>query len=250
MLDAGLIALEGIGFWPLVLVMICAVLGGTAQGTVGFGAAFATVPALALFAPQLLPGAMLVAALPLTGTMAILERSRFDRPTALRLIVSRLPGIGLGTVFVALADVRALTIGIAVVLLSGVGASTLGWKPRVTPLSEWTAGIISGVTGAAAALGGPPLALLYRNADPAVMRPTLAVVWAVGILTTMTSLGLAGVFTSEQVLVGLILSLGILSGLWFGRQVVARVDAEGVRKAMLWWAGVGGFAALVRALVS
>jgi hypothetical protein len=56
--------------WGVPLILVSAVLGGLAQGTVGFGAAFATVPALALIAPELLPGSMLVAVLPLTLAMA------------------------------------------------------------------------------------------------------------------------------------------------------------------------------------
>lgn len=239
--------LQAIGIAGLSLVLISAVLGGVAQGTVGFGAAFTTVPALAIVAPHLLPGAMLVAALPLTLMMLLLEHRQLDRSSATRLTVARIPGIAIGTLIVVIADVRWLTLVIGVILLLAVVVALAGWTLEVTPGREWGAGVISGVTGAAAALGGPALALLYRDRDPAVMRPTLAVVWAVGITMTLVSLGIAGSFTLGQAVFGAGLSLVVLVGLLLSRQVVARVASVTIRRAVLWWAAVGGVAAMVRA---
>ena len=248
MLEVVASTVDAIGTAGIMLVVASAVLGGVAQGTVGFGAAFATVPALALVAPELLPGTMLVAALPLTAVMAVLERSGIDRPATARLLVARIPGIAVGTLIVVLADVRWLTLVVGAVLLAAVAAASFGWNLAVTPAREWAAGMISGVTGAATALGGPPLAILYRERDPAVMRPTLAVVWAVGIMMTLTSLALAGSFTGLQGALGLVLSVVVLGGLLLGRQVVARVSVSAIRSAVLWWAALGGGAAILRAL--
>ncbi len=229
-------------------VLVATFAGGIAQGTVGFGAAFATVPALALTLPELLPGAMLVAALPLTVLMAWLERRQLDVATARRLILGRLPGLGLGTAVVVVVDVRWLTAIVAVILLAAVAVSASGWRVRVTPRREFLAGVASGFTGAATALGGPPLAILYRHHDPGVLRPTLSVVWAVGIVLTLTALGVTGSFTALQASVGVTLAVVLLLGLLVGRVVVRRVPVERIRTAILAWAGVGGAAALVRAL--
>ena len=230
-------------------VLAATLAGGVAQGTVGFGAAFATVPALALTVPELLPGAMLVAVLPLAALMAWLERRRLDTTIARRLIVGRLPGLALGTGVVVVVDVRWLTAIVAVILLAAVAASASGWQMTVTPRRELVAGIASGFTGAATALGGPPLAILYRHHDPGVLRPTLSVVWAVGIVLTLSGLGLTGSFTATQAAVGLALAVVLLLGLLVGRVVVRRVSVERIRTAILAWAAVGGSAALVRAVL-
>lgn len=240
----------GVGYGGVALVLVSAMLGGIAQSTVGFGAAFATVPALALVAPDLLPGTVLVAMLPLTTLMAVVERGRLDRAAATRLAVARVPGIVLGTLIVVVADARTLTFVVGGVLLAAVAASALGWHLAVTPAREWTAGVISGVTGAATALGGPPLGLLYRNRDPAEVRPTLAVVWSVGIAVTLTSLAIAGEFSLVDALVGVLLSLAVLTGLLVSRVIIARVTPSQIRAAVLWWAGFGGVAAVLRALVA
>ncbi len=242
-----LVAAAGVA--GVALVVVATLMGGIAQSTVGFGAAFASVPALALVAPELLPGAVLTGMLPLTAWMAVIERRHLDRPAALRLSLARVPGIVIGTAIVVAADVQWLTLIVAVVLLTAVAASAMGWRIAVTPAREWVAGVVSGTTGAATALGGPPLALLYRHRDPAVVRPTLAVVWVVGIVLTLTSLGVAGEYTVVQAGAGAVLSLVVLCGLLVSRPVIARVSPSAIRTAVLWWAGVGGVAALVRALL-
>ncbi|GEM_PF-174918 len=237
-----------IGVVGLVLVVTAAVLGGVAQSIVGFGAAFATVPALALTAPELLPGAMLVAALPLSVTMAIVGRGELDRPSANRLMLGRVPGIVIGTGIVVVVDVRWLTALVAVVLLAAVAAAAGGWRLEVTPGREVAAGVVSGVTGAATALGGPPIALLYRDRDPAVVRPTLGLVWAVGIVLTLVGLAGVGSFTRTQALVGVLLSALLLAGLLLSRPLLRILSPQRVRTGVLWWAGVGGVAALVRVI--
>ncbi len=240
--------LAAAGIVGVVGVLLAAFAGGIAQGTVGFGAAFATVPALALTVPELLPGAMLVAALPLSLLMAWLERRHLDTGMARRLIIGRLPGLALGTAVVVIVDVRWLTAIVAAILLAAVAASAVGWHVAVTPRRELAAGVASGFTGAATALGGPPLAILYRHHDPGVLRPTLSAVWAVGIVLTLSGLAVAGSFTGAQATAGAGLAVLLLFGLVAGRAVVRRVPAERISTAILGWAAVGGTAALVRAI--
>jgi len=237
------------GALGVVGVVVATLAGGVAQGTVGFGAAFATVPALALTVPELLPGAMLTAALPLTVLMAWLERRRLDPAMARRLVLGRLPGLALGTAVVAVVDVRWLTAIVAVILLAAVAAAASGWRVTVTPGRELAAGVASGFTGAATALGGPPLAILYRHHDPGVLRPTLSLVWAVGIVLTLLGLAVTGSFTAVQAAVGGSLAVVLLLGLALGRVVVQRAPVERIRTAILAWAAVGGAAALVRAVL-
>lgn len=241
-------AVSAVGPLGLVFIVSAAVLGGVAQSTVGFGAAFATVPALALTAPELLPGAMLVAALPLSVTMAIVGRADLDRASATRLMVGRLPGIAIGILIVVVVDVRWLTAIVAVVLLGAVAAAAGGWRLAVTPRRELLAGVVSGVTGAATALGGPPIALLYRQRDPTVVRPTLGVVWAVGIVITLLGLAAVGSFTWAQAVAGVLLSTLLLVGLLLSRRLLQLLSPAQVRVVILWWAGLGGVAALGRVL--
>jgi uncharacterized protein len=235
--------------WGVLLVTVAALAGGVAQSALGFGAAFTTVPALAIVAPELLPGAVLVALLPLTVVMLLQGLSGTDLRAATRLTLGRLPGIAVGTLAVALLPTRGLTIATGLLLLLAVVASVGGWSVAVTPGSELAAGFLSGVTGTAAALGGPPIAILYRERGATILRPTLALVWAVGLVPIIGSLWLAGEFTATQARAGVLLGVAMVVGLVIAAPLVRRWPDDVIRRGVLAWAAVGAVGALARALV-
>lgn len=150
---------------------------------------------------------------------------------------------------VALLPLRWLTASIAAVLLLAVLSMAAGWHVEVTRSREVVAGAVSGLTGTAAALGGPPLALLYRGSTGKVMRPTLAGVWLVGTGPVLVALAVAGSLTGGQALVGGWLGVAMVVGLALAAPGVARLDDALLRRLVLVWAGVGGVFALGRALV-
>jgi uncharacterized protein len=236
-------------WWPVLLAGLGAVLAGGLQSTLGFGGSFVLVPALAVAAPRLLPGAIVVAIVPLSIVMLATRRTPLDVAAVGRVTLARLPGIGLGGVIVAALSPRSLTVAIAVALLLAVTTVASGWEADVTRTSEVVAGIASGVTGTVAALGGPPLALLFRASAGEVLRSTLAGVWLAGSLPVLLSLALAGSLTAEQVRVGVLLGLGTVGGLLLARPLLTRLSERSLRSAVLWWAGAGALAALVRAVL-
>jgi uncharacterized protein len=235
--------------WSLWLAFLAAVTAGGLQSTLGFGASFVLVPALAVAAPELLPGAIVVAIVPLSVVMVASQRGGLDLPVVGRVTLGRLPGIVLGGVVVASLPPRALTVAIAVVLLLAVVSVAGGWEVEVTRTNELLAGAASGLTGTAAALGGPPLAVLFRGTAGAVMRPTLAGVWLLGSLPVLVSLHLAGSLTGAQVRIGVLLGAATVLGLALARPAVTRLPDHVLRAAVLWWAGAGAALALGRALL-
>lgn len=232
----------------VLLVVVAAVLGGAAQSVLGFGAAFTTVPALALVAPELIPGAALLSFLPLTSSMAWRERGRIDRTAAVRVSIARLPGIALGTLAVRIADPEALAAGVAVVLLAAVLSAALGWSVTPTPWAERITGAISGFSGTAVGLGGPPLAVLYRDRPPGESRPTLSIVFAVGIVCSLASLGWSGSFTAAQAVAGAWIAVAIMGGMTLAAPLLRRLSDAHLRRGLLVWAGGGSAVALLRVL--
>jgi uncharacterized protein len=235
---------------PLALpaIVVAAVLGGALQSTLGFGASFTLVPALAVFAPELLPGAVIVAIVPLSALMIARDRGGFDGWAVGRVSLGRLPGIAAGGLVVAFLPLRWLTVTIAGVLLLAVASVAGGWRLEVTRPREVVAGAVSGLTGTAAALGGPPLALLYRESAGGVLRPTLAGVWLVGTVPVLISLALAGSLTVEQATAGAWLGVAMVVGLTAAAPAVARLGDGTLRRLVLGWAAVGAVLALGRAV--
>ena len=236
---------------PLALpaVVLAAVLGGALQSTLGFGASFTLVPALAVFAPELLPGAVIVAIVPMSALMIARDRHGFDGWAVGRVSLGRLPGIAAGGLVVAFLPLRWLTVAIAVVLLLAVASVAGGWRLEVTRPREVLAGAVSGLTGTAAALGGPPLALLYRESTGSVLRPTLAGVWLIGTVPVLIALALAGSLTTEQATAGVWLGVAMVVGLTAAAPAVARLADGTLRRLVLGWAAVGAVLALGRAVL-
>lgn len=241
--------IEGAGGSELALIALAAVLGGALQSTLGFGASFTLVPALAVLAPQLLPGAVIIAIVPLSVLMIARDRHTVDAPAVARVSLGRLPGIAAGGAVVAFLPPRWLTAAIAAVLLLAVGSVAGGWRLEVTRVREVVAGAVSGVTGTAAALGGPPLAVLYRETTGPVLRPTLASVWLLGSAPALLSLAVAGSLTAAQAAVGVGLGAAMVVGLTSAAPVVARLADATLRRLVLGWAAVGALLALGRAVV-
>lgn len=231
------------------VIVLAAVLGGALQSTLGFGASFTLVPALAVLAPELLPGAVIVAIAPLSVLMIARDRRGLDGWAVGRVSLGRLPGIAAGGLVVAFLPLRWLTVTIAVVLLGAVASVAGGWRLEVTRAREVVAGAVSGLTGTAAALGGPPLALLYRESTGGVLRPTLAGVWLVGTVPVLVSLALAGSLTVEQATAGAWLGAAMVVGLTAAAPAVARLGDGTLRRLVLGWAAVGALLALARAVL-
>lgn len=233
----------------ILVVVVAAVMGGAAQSVLGFGAAFTTVPALALVAPELIPGAALVALLPLTAVMAVRERDRGDGRTAVRLSVARVPGIALGTAAVHLLAADGLAATVAVVLLAAVLSAAAGWAVPMTPTNERLAGVISGFCGTSVGLGGPPLAVLYRGRPPQESRPTLAVVFTAGLVLSLAALAVTGSLTRQQVVIGIGLAVAVITGLVLASPLLRRLPDHVVRGGLLVWAGGGSIIALLRVII-
>lgn len=241
--------IPGVSAAEVVVVAVAALLGGAAQSVLGFGASFTTVPVLAVVAPELLPGAALVALLPLSTVMAVRERAQMDRGAAVRLSLARIPGILLGTAAVRYLDPRGLALVVAVFMLLAVASAAAGFRIDPTPGAQRLFGAISGFSGTSVGLGGPPLAVLYRGRPASESRPTLAVVFATGIVLSLAALAVTGSASTGQASAGAAIAVAILVGMVAAAPLLRRLDDATIRNGLLVWAGAGSLLALGQVLL-
>jgi hypothetical protein len=234
------------------LVLVATVVAAsTVQGVVGFGSNLLAVPVVALIVPSALPGAMVIPGVPMAIAMAVAERDHVDRRGSRFLVLGRLPGtlIGVAVVAAVSSDALAILIGIVVLLAVGLSIVASHLHPGVTPRTATAAGVVTGVTGTAAAIDGPPLALLYQHHPPPVFRATLATQFAVGAAITLTALLLAHHLHLWQVLLGLSLMPGFFAGLGLSLVIRPRVAHHNLRPVVLTIAALTGVAAIARAVI-
>jgi uncharacterized protein len=218
------------------------------QGLVGVGYGMVAVPVLALLNPALTPVPQLLTAIPLTILMAWKERRAIDFRGVGWLIGGRVPGAAIGVGLLAIATQRFLDFFIGVVVLAAVVVLSSGLSMRITPVSQFGAGIASGTTSLVAAIGGPPTALLYSGEKAATIRSTLAAVFTVGVLFTIVVRFVTGNVSESDLGVALVLAPAVLVGWAVSVRYKSRLPQKGVRASVLAISAAAAVGLLMRAV--
>ena len=220
----------------LELALVCvgiAVVGAAVQGAIGLGFGLMSAPFLALIDTDFIPGAVLVAVLPLSTSVAVRSFGDVDRRSATLAVVGRIPGVILGAAVAAAVSSRILSIGLGAAVLIAVAMSV--WLPAVPATARLTvgAGAVSGFMGTTTGVGGPPMALLYQRVAPNVVRATLSAYFAVGTVLSIVALAIAGDLTARQWRLGLLLVPGVVIGLTISPWLRQHVDGPRFRPILL-----------------
>jgi len=231
--------------WALALAVTF--VAAALQGVVGIGFAMVSVPILSLIDPRLAPVPQLLITVPLTISMAWRERRHLEIAGVGWIIAGRVPGAIIGVALLAVAVGRALDLAIAVIVLVAVGIIASGEHVKRNAGTEFGAGIASGITGLVASIGGPPIALLYTEADGPTVRSSLAAVFTVGLAITITARTITGNITLEDVAIAAILFPALLLGYLVSIRVRGRVSQVQIRRGLLILSALGAVGLIVRA---
>ncbi len=217
----------------MVLAWIVTFGAAALQGSIGFGFAVLSVPLLTLVDPTLTPIPQIFLALPMAVAALWRERGRLDVTGIGWIVVGRVPGAFLGAWILVRIDERLLSAIIAAVVLGAVVAIARGYTIRLDRRNRIIAGLVSGFTGTTAAIGGPPLALLYRDAEGGVIRSSLGAIFTIGIAINLTLLGVTGAITVHDVVVALALAPPMAAGFAVSGRLLHRVEGRAVRVGIL-----------------
>jgi uncharacterized membrane protein YfcA len=231
--------------WMVALVVTA--LAAMLQGVVGLGFAMVSVPILSLIDPRLAPVPQLLITIPLTVSMAWRERHAMDLSGAAWIIAGRVPGALIGLVFLAIVTGAALDVMIAVIVLIAVAIIASGYHVSRHPGTDFTAGVFSGTSSLVASIGGPPLALLYTNAEGETIRSSLAAVFSVGILITVGVRAFSGNITASDLRVAAVLFPALLVGYLLSNPLKDRVTNRQLKATILVLSSLAAIGLLIRA---
>src|SRR3954452_16355961 len=155
-------------------------------------------PVVGLAAPSLVPALPLWLALLISGLMLDGERAHIHWRSLAGALPARVGGTLVGAWLVLQFTEEQIGVALALMTLLAVGVAVGAAHIPVTPRTLLAAGVGAGVTGTAPSIGGPAIALLFQREPPAVMRSTLSVFFFVGVLLSLTGLGLSGSLTSQS----------------------------------------------------
>ncbi|SDP31808.1 hypothetical protein SAMN04487905_103190 [Actinopolyspora xinjiangensis] len=234
--------------WILLLAGTIVLGGAVVQGAVGFGMNLIAAPLLAIADPELVPVPLLLTASAFAILPLLRERGRADWRGVRWGLFGRVPGTALGVAALALLPNRWLAVLIGGVVLVSVLLSLVSWHPRPVPGTLFTAGLFSGVFGTAAAIGGPPIALVYQRTAGPTVRTTLSAYFALGSLLSLTALVATGQVQGEQLLAAGILFPFALLGFLLSGPLRRVLDNGRTRPALLVVAGLSAAMLLGKAL--
>lgn len=235
---------------PAVLLLAgLAVLAGAAvQGSVGLGLGLIAAPVMALLDPTLVPATILL----VTSVLPVLTSGR--EPDAVDwsglgfALAGRVPGVALGAWVVVTQPARTTAVVVAVVVLSAVVLSVTSWRARPTPRALVLAGVVSGVSGTATSIGGPPVAMLYQHSSGPTLRSTMGMYFLIGNVLSAAVLALAGEIGQRDLLRALALLPFVVAGFLLSGPLRSRVAGPRLRTAVLLLSAASALVLLVRTL--
>jgi uncharacterized membrane protein YfcA len=215
------------------LAILVVTIGATLQGTIGFGLGMFAAPLLLLINPDFIPAPLLCAALVLTVSLTHRERHSIRVADLGWALSGRAVGITFGLFVLANISPDRMHFWFGVLLLMAVAMSASGISIRPRPTTLSIAGALSGFMGTTISIGGPPMALVYQHASGSRIRGTLSAFFTIGVVMSLTGLGLIGLFGKDKLILAAVLIPGVFLGLIISRRTARLLDRGYTRTAVL-----------------
>lgn len=242
--------LAGLTLFQLLLTTLAVLVGSLAQSTVGMGLGIVMVPVLAVIAPDLLPALPLILATALSVAVVLRERTAIDLGGLPSLIVGRILGTAVAAGLLVLLTGPALEILFGIVILLVVLISAL--RPVIEPTGamKFLGGAASGLFATTAAIGGPPIAVVYQGRPGPEVRATMGAIFGLGSVLSLVALIPAGRLIAEYFLLGILMLIPLGLGFAVSGPLARFLEERWFRPSLLAFAAAGGILALFRGVTA
>jgi uncharacterized membrane protein YfcA len=208
-------------------------LGAIAQGSVGFGVGALGAPLLLLIDSRFVPGPLILTAFCLIVALTWREWRGIRFGDLAWSLTGRLAGTVVAALFIRGIPAGRFEAVLGLVVIVGVAFSAIGFEVRLTRGSFVGAGALSGFFGTVAAVGGPPIALLYQREKGPVVRGTLSAFFVVGTVISLAGLAWAGKFGPAELRLTPVLLPGAFVGYLLSGRLARVLDRGWMRPALL-----------------
>jgi uncharacterized membrane protein YfcA len=233
----------------LIYIFIASMLGATLQGTLGLGLGFVAVPLLAIIDQRYLPGPLIMSALVLTLLLAYREHESIQIKGLSWVLIGRIVGTLLGIQLLLLIPKDYLSITFASMVILGVFLSVSGRRININYKNLLGSGTLSGLMATTAAIGGPPLALVYQHMKGPVIRGTLSSIFVIGGTFSLLALSTIGYFGLLELKLSLLLIPGIITGFILSKYTAKILDKGYIRPAILIFSLLSGILLIIKTLI-
>lgn len=244
----------GIDLSSLSFIFISIFVAGIIRGYSGFGFAMVAVTSISLVLPpiQVVP---LVLILEVIASLRLVPQiwRDIDWYSLRWLLAGSFVATPLGVFLLSIIPAAPMRISISLMVLIGSILLLRGWAWRRMPGGSviLTAGVVSGVLNGAAAIGGPPVILLYLSSPAGV---TVSRASIIAYFFGIDALGLAaasiqGLTTVKTLLMTAICLVPLLSGIMLGSRLFLKIEKHSFRQHVLLLLIILSIAGLLRGIM-
>jgi len=233
----------------LLIAGLAVFVGAIVQGSVGFGLGLVAAPVITLLDPAVMPGAIQVVNMTLPVFTLAVEWRRVDWRGLGFAVLGRLPGSAIGALIIVQVSVHTLGLLVGVMVLIAVGLTA---RAVSVPRNGYTitgAGFVSGVTGTATGIGGPPIALVYQAAKGPQIRATLAMFFFLSAAQSLAILAFVDRLPARALSTGALLIVPMIIGFLVSGPLRRYLDGGKVRIAILVVASASALALIAQSLL-
>ncbi len=218
------------------------------QSSFGIGGAVIAAPLLFLVNPVFAPVPILVSNVVISALAGRREWDHVQRSDLGAMLSGRFVGTLLAAGFVVAFGATHFDVVFGLMVLGAVMLLMVGLRVAITPLTLAASGVVSGFMGTISSIGGPPIALVYRDAPVRQFRATMSMQLCIGGALSAAGFALASGVTRELVYATLLLLPGSLLGYHASGYNLARVNQRALNVAVLSISGGAGLVVILRAL--
>lgn len=200
----------------LIVVMFAAIV----QMSVGMGFGMLASPVIALIKPEIVPGCIVLIGLTVALSGAWRERQNIAGNELAMGIGGRIVGSAFAfLILMQINDLRGFLLVFGILMLTAIAMTVSGLRIPFTDRNLFGLSIISGLMGSITAVGAPPMAIIYHERSPDIIRPTLNAFFASGCILAMIALSLSGWFGIVDLVATLVLFPAMFLGIYLSRYV-------------------------------
>jgi uncharacterized protein len=217
-------------------------LGAVLQASTGLGAGLMVVPLLALIDIRFIPGPVIFGSLVLTAMMTLQGRAHIHTVHLGKVLLGLIIGLAAGVYSLSVFPADRLGVFFGILILLAVAISYAGFSLRLTPVTMFSTGLLSGYMGGSSAIGAPVLALAYQHQPGPSLRATLALLYFLFSIMALVLLYFIGRFALIEITYGTALIPGFVIGYFLAGGLARRLDRGQTRMAVL---ALATFSALI-----
>lgn len=233
----------------LALASLVVFLGALTQSLIGFGLAVVASPLLYIVDPDLVPGPVIAMGFTIALLTLFRERGHLEFNGLQYALLGRVPGGFIGASLLLFAPQPILGLSIAAIVAVAVILSLYKFSLPVNKKTLFGAGVVSGIFGNIAAIGGPPMAILLSGKDASQFRAALSAFFIFSSTIAMVILAITGLLELKHLWLSLMLLPSVILGYLVAGRLVGRVDKEKTKMATLVLCSISALVLTVKSVI-